>query len=80
MRKLIACTALAVGLAFSVGVASGKPGPVAAASAQKQAQAKECPPRESARARSAACDKNHSNARFCRDEPDNLVGQCKPDT
>ena len=77
MRKLMVPVATLAVIVCCAGSVSAKNGPVAAASAQKQAQAKECPPRESAQARSSACDKNHSNARFCRDEPENRVGQCK---
>lgn len=77
MRKSILFGLLVAGFTLPIGTGWAKPGPVSAA-ANKQAQSKECPPRESAKARSAACDKNHSNARFCRDEPDNQVGQCKP--
>lgn len=80
MRKSIVVSLLVTGFLLPVGPGWAKPGPVAAAVAQKQATTKECPPRESAKARSAACDKNHSNARFCRSEPHNQVGQCKPES
>lgn len=77
MRKLIVHAAISAAIACSSGNVWAKNGPVADASAKKQSQSENCPPRESAQARSSACDKNHSNARFCRDEPDNQVGQCK---
>jgi hypothetical protein len=75
MRKLFFHAAIAAALLAVPSTGWTKNGPVAAASAQKQAQTDCPPPRESAQAVSSACDKQAAkgkepHARFCRTETD----------